>query len=735
MNWGKVRDSVKRTSQTDVPQSSRLAAFVSMLWLSALAGLLVAAMVIPASAFVITTGRSLSKDLVDLPLEVQDTPNPQTTRLLASNGKRIAYFYQENRQDIPLDAIAPVMQTALVSIEDYRFYDHGALDLKGTLRALVSNASSDGGTQGGSTLTQQLVKLTLLQQAVTKEQQAAAKEKSVERKVRELKIAIDFEERLSKDEILERYLNIAYYGDGAYGINAAAYHFFSVKPADLSVKQAATLAGLVQNPDTTNPRVYPERALQRRNVVLGVMARLGEIDRAEAEKLSAEPLDLKFTKFPNGCVSAEASFSCDYIRRFLLADEDLGETVEQRQALLERGGLTVKSNIDLSMQDAVNKAVKKHVSPTDKAIGALALVEPGTGKVRALGQSRPMGTNAKKGETFINYAVPKAYGDSGGFQAGSTFKMFTVAAALEEGISPARSFNSPNRMVLPSGTYFDCDGGGTSEYTVRNSTGAGNFNMVQATRRSVNSYFAQLEAEVGLCETVEMAEAMGITVPFKDDKGRAVPGNGQVPSFTLGPIDVSPLDMAAAYAVPASGGIYCEPSPVDELLDRHGNLIKKYEPQCDRVMSEENAAIVNEILAGLQRPGGFGYNNGSGLRVPSAGKTGTTNDSKAVWYVGYTPEISTASMIAGVNKKGVPSTLKNITLGGRPIYFGVSGSSLAAPQWKSAMGIIEQNLTPVQFMRAKMPEPKKPKKKDDDSSDSADDNNGNNRDRRDRDDD
>ncbi|NLC98034.1 MAG: penicillin-binding protein, partial [Actinomycetales bacterium] len=374
-----------------------------MVWLSALSGVLIAAMFIPASAFMITTGRSVSKDIVDLPLVVADTPNPQTTRILASNGQRIAYFYQENRQDIPLKNISPSMQDALVSIEDYRFFDHGALDLKGTMRALLNNASSNDGPQGGSTLTQQLVKLTLLQQAITKEQQAAAKEVSVERKIRELKIAIEFEEKLSKEEILERYLNIAYYGDGAYGVNAAAYHFFSVKPADLTVKQAATLAGLVQNPDRTNPRVYPERALQRRNTVLAVMAKLGKIDRAEAEKLSAEPLGLKFTKFPNGCVNSQASFSCDYIRRYLLADEDLGETVEQRKALLERGGLTVKSNIDLSMQDAVNKAVKQHVAPKDKAIGALALVEPGTGKVRALGQSRPMGNDKKKGETYLNY--------------------------------------------------------------------------------------------------------------------------------------------------------------------------------------------------------------------------------------------------------------------------------------------------------------------------------------------
>ena len=702
MDWGRFRESIKRTSQREAPQSSRLVAIGSMAWLSVLAGVLVAAMVLPASAFVLNSSRRLTQDVLDLPLLVADAPNPQTTRILASNGDRIAYFYQENRQDVPLDDISEYMQTAIVSIEDYRFFEHGALDLKGTLRALTRNAGSGEGTQGGSTLTQQLVKLTLQQQAITPEQRDAATERSLERKIRELKIAIEFEEELSKEEILERYLNIAYFGDGAYGINAAAYHFFSTKPANLTVLQSATLAGLVQNPETTNPRVYPERALQRRNTVLAVMAKRGEIDKATAEKLAAEPLGLKFTKFPNGCVNSQASFSCDYIRRYLLADEDLGETVADRRALLERGGLTVKSNIDLTMQSAVNKAVTKHVDPKDKAIGALAMVEPGTGKVRAIGQSRPMGRDKKKGETYINYVVPKKYGDSGGFQAGSTFKMFTVAAALNEGISPYKSYSSPSSMTLPPGTFFDCDEGSTGEFRVRNSTGAGYFNMIRATRRSVNTYFAQLQRDVGLCETVEMAESMGIDVPFKDDEGRALPGNGQVPSFTLGPIDVSPLDMAAAYATPAAGGIYCEPSPVDELLDQHGRLIKKYEPECERVLSEDDAAIVNEILVGLQQPGGFGHSNGSGLSVPSAAKTGTTTGSKAVWYVGYTPEIATASMIAGVNKKGIPSSLRGITLNGRQINFGPSGSSLAAPQWKSAMGAIESNLTPVKFKKANM---------------------------------
>jgi membrane peptidoglycan carboxypeptidase len=699
MAWQEMGDSIKKVAESEPKPASTVGAIGSIAWLSVLAGVIVAAIFIPGTAFLAATSSKASKDIVDLPLALQDLPNPQTTRILASNGQRVAYFYQENRQDVPLKRIAPLMQQAIISIEDYRFYEHGALDLKGTMRALMNNASA-GETQGGSSITQQLVKLTLVQQAATKEQRAAATEVSTARKIRELKLAINYEKKYSKDEILEHYLNIAYFGDGAYGINAAAYHYFSVSPDKLTAAQAATLAGLVQNPEQYNPRIYPERALQRRNTVLGVMARLGKIPMIEAEKLSTTPIGLTITSFPNGCVDSDAAYSCDYIRRYLLQEPALGETVKERQAMLERGGLTIKSNIDLSMQESVNDAVSKYVAPTDKAIGSLALVEPGTGKVRALGQSRSMGK--KKGETYINFSVPRRYGDSNGFQAGSTFKMFTAAAALEDGIPASKSYNSPQTMRIPTGTYYDCDGNGTGQWEVKNSTGAGGFNMVTGMRKSVNTYFAQLERDAGLCETVKMAKKMGIPTAEPDiDKGE--PGS-YIPSFTLGPIDVSPLDMAAAYATPAAGGEYCEPAPVAEILDRSGRSLKKYKPECKRVMSKDTAATINAILVGLQQPGGFGHSNGTGLSIPSAAKTGTTNDSKAVWYVGYTPEISAASMIAGINKKGQPDGLVGTTLRGTPVSFAqAGGSSLAGPQWKAAMGEIEKDLTPAKFDSASLP--------------------------------
>src|SRR5699024_10289969 len=687
MAWEDFRDALQARVQDEQGGRSKASAIAAMGRLSILAGILVAALLIPATTFVAVTSNNVADEFIDMPLALKQTPNPQTSRVLASDGSLIAYFYQENREDVPLDKISDEMQEAMVSIEDSRFFEHGALDLQGTLRALVNNAS-EGSTQGGSTLTQQLVKMILVQQATSKEEIRAATKKSVARKVRELKYAIGYEQNHSKNEILERYLNTAYFGDGAYGINSAAYHYFSVSPDKLSLKQSATIAGLVKNPVEYDPRVYPERALQRRNTVLAVMARQGKIAPSKSQELQSEPLDLKITKFPNGCVTSVGSFSCDYIRDYLLTDKDLGKNVEDREAKLKRGGLTIKSTVDVRMQNAIHDAVTSSVRPSDRAIGSLALVEPRTGNVRGLAQSRHMGNKKKKGESYINFSVPPEFGDSAGFQAGSTFKIFTLVAALKKGIPVSKSYNSPQSMTMPAGTYRDCKGNSTGTWNLSNSTGSGNFNMYTGTRTSVNTYFAQLERDAGLCNTIKAAEAMGITVPYDPPKV-----NNQVPSFTLGPVDTNTLDMAAAYATTASGGKYCKPTPISEILDAEGETIKKYQPQCKRVMSKNDAAQINDILKGLQQPGGFGYSNGTALNIPSAAKTGTTNDNMAVWYMGYTPDLVAASMIAGADNNGQPIPLSGQTIDGQYITSqGAAGSALAGPMWKEAMGTIQEYL-------------------------------------------
>jgi membrane peptidoglycan carboxypeptidase len=307
-----------------------------------------------------------------------------------------------------------------------------------------------------------------------------------------------------------------------------------------------------------------------------------------------------------------------------------------------------------------------------------------------------MGRSKKKGESFINFVVPTAYGQSGGFPAGSTFKMFTVAAALKNGVDVGQTYNSPKSMVMPANSYTTCDGLNVTEpWKVNNSTTSGRKNMYSGTRESVNTYFSQLEKQAGLCNTVRAAESMGIKVR-KDD---------QVGPFTLGVTDVSPLDMAAAYATPASGGMYCKPRPVDEILDAAGQVVKKFDSSCQRVMSKDQAAQINDILRGVQERGGFGFSNGTGLDVPSAAKTGTAQENKAVWYAGYTPELATASMIAGVvtrNKNpdlnGRPKSLAGVTINGRPLDFNaVGGSSLAGPMWAKAMKKIQSSLAPVNF--------------------------------------
>lgn len=654
---------------------------------AAVGGLVLAGMLTPAAVVASITAHDFSSSVKDLPLALSDAPNPQTTRLLSASGNLIAYFYRENREDVGLDRIAPIMRKSIIAIEDERFYSHGALDVEGTLRALINNMTT-GTTQGGSSITQQLVKLLTVQQSSSEKAALAAVAQTPARKLRELKLAIAFEQTHTKDQILERYLNTAYYGGGAHGIAAASMRWFSVTPDKLTTLQAATLAGLVKNPSQFDPQAFPEAAAARRNDVLRAMARTGVISTTEAQKLAAEPLAVKPTKYPNGCVTSVGSFSCDYVRRYLLAEPALGKTVAQRQEVLDRGGLTIKSTIDIRMQEAANDAVRSHVTATDNAIGSLAMIEPGTGKVRGVAQSRPMGNDASRGESFLDFSVPTKFGDSAGFQAGSTFKFFTLAAALANGIPVNKTYNAQHDMVMRAGTYTDCNGSPTSAWKVSNSTISGHMDMYRGARQSVNTYFAQLERDAGLCDVVQMAKKMGINVADKD----------QVPSFTLGVVDVSTLDMAAAYATAASGGMYCVPQPVSQILNAAGQVVKEYKPECTRVLTEDQAAQINDILKGLQQPGGFGYQNGTKLKIPSAAKTGTTQNNKAVWYVGYTPQLATAAMVAGADDSGKPIPLNGQRVNGHILTFAeTAGSALAGPMWAAAMQVIQNYLQSVPF--------------------------------------
>jgi membrane peptidoglycan carboxypeptidase len=674
-----------------------LTRLVGIIAISVAMGVLVAGFAIPFAALTGLATRSVAEGMDQLPARLTAEPLAQRTRILDSKGNLLATFYDENRVNVALDDVAPIMRKAILAIEDYRFYEHGAIDLKGTLRAFITNQTSDEVVQGGSTITQQMVKLTLVSQAETEEERAAATAETYRRKLQELRYAIAFEENYDKDWILERYLNIAYFGDGAYGIEAASRHFFSKRASKLELHEAALLAGLVKNPTGYDPTNDPGRAQNRRNVVLNRMAALNVISRAEAREAKERGLGLKVRPTRNGCVSSPAPFFCAYVREYLLNDRELGDTRKEREQQLRAGGLTVKTTVDPRMQRAADRSVRKHVNPTDRAVGALAMVEPGTGKVRAVAQSRPMGRKVNEGQTFLNYVVPKRYGNANGFQAGSTFKVFVLAAAIEKGIPLNTRIQAPQQVSLPINRFRGCNGRLRSSDTwePQNSTGSGRFDLYSGTQQSVNTFFAKLEMRTGLCRPFRLARQMGITL---DD-----PDNQQVPAFTLGVVDTDPLSMAEAYATFAARGVHCESRPVQEVVGRDGETLKKYPKQCGRVMDRPVADAVNDVLRGVQEPGGFGHNAGISLKQPSAGKTGTINRNMAVWFVGYTPNMATASMIAGADRKGRWRTLNGQVVGGSRIVR-AAGSTNAGPMWGDAMKVVQRWLPDRDF---KKPNPRK----------------------------
>jgi membrane peptidoglycan carboxypeptidase len=662
-----------------------------MVAVSVVMGVLVAGFVLPFAGVAGVGTHVVAESVGKLPAELTTEPLPQRTRVLDGRGRLLATFYDENRVNVGLDEVAPIMRKAIIAIEDYRFYRHGALDVKGTLRAFVTNQASDDMVQGGSSITQQMVKMTLIAQADTEAEAAAATASTYERKLNELRYAIGFEEKYDKDWILQRYLNLAYFGDGAHGIQAASQHYFSRPASALELHQAALLAGLVKNPTGYDPTNDPDEAITRRNVVLNRMAELDVISDREAEQAKARGLGLDLARTRNGCVSAAAPFFCDYVREYLLQEPALGSTVRERNEALSTGGLTIKTTIDMRMQRAADRSVRRHVDPTDRAIGGLAMVEPGTGAVRALAQSRPMGSNKRKGETFLNYVVPERYGDANGFQAGSTFKAFVLAAAIDQGVSLGARIKAPPKVSIPVNAYRGCDGPlqSTERWEPGNSTGSGTFNLYTGTQQSVNTFFAKLELRTGLCQPYRLAQRMGIEL---DD-----PTNQQVPSFTLGVVDTNPLAMAEAYATFAARGLHCESRPVTEVLDKNGSIVKDYPATCERVLSQPVADAVNDILRGVQERGGFGHNAGLALDQPSAGKTGTINSNMAVWFVGYTPNLATASMIAGANREGHWVTLNGQVVGGSRIDR-AAGSTNAGPMWGDAMKRIQRWLPDRNFV-------------------------------------
>jgi membrane peptidoglycan carboxypeptidase len=528
--------------------------------------------------------------------------------------------------------------------------------------------------EGGSTITQQLVKQTLLQTAVTAEERLAATEESVGRKLREARLALALERQYSKAEILNRYLNIVYFGRGAYGVQAAAQRYFGVSAADLTLPQAAMLAGLVQTPANDDPVANPDGARIRRDQVLQRMHTLGHITDDELAAHLGQPVAVAPTDPPrNGCVDAVlGSFFCDYLQRHLTG------TLALTQEQLKDGGLTIRTTLRPDLQLAADQAVAANLALDDPLAAMFTAVEPGTGKVLAMSVNRRFGYDATDPtQESVNLNLVASQG------AGSTYKVFVAAAALERGIPPWHTITTSDPYV--SRVYKN----GRDPYVVHN---AGRYpprlDMTEALIRSSNTYFVALEDQLGSVEgPVRTAQRMGLFSldPVADQVVAENRG-----SFTLGSEATSPLALANAYATLAASGTHCAPTPVTEILDRSGApltgpdgaplpLGSSCTPEAVR---PDVATTLNQILVG-----DTALPIGTGTRAaipghPIAGKTGTSQNRFSVAFVGYTPQYAASVMV--LNPK------RNQDLGGY-------GGRLAAPIWRAAMLPILSAQAPVQF--------------------------------------
>jgi membrane peptidoglycan carboxypeptidase len=622
-------------------RTGRLRTLVTLALGVVLAGALLAGLLLPWIGGPALAAQQSTGLLGEPPLELTTEPPPGNTVVLAANGEIITSFYAENRAPVAGDQIAEVMKQAMVAVEDARFFDHGGLDMQGTLRALVTNVASGQVMEGGSTLTQQLVKQTLLQSGSTQEERDAATEQTLARKVREAQLALALEETYSKDELLTRYLNIVYFGHNAYGVQPAARAFFGVDASALTLVQAATLAGLVQSPTGDDPFVNPEGAVVRRNQVLSRMAAQGYITPVQKAEAQALPVDLTPAPAPRrGCAEASVGpYVCDFVQRYLT------QTLGLSQHDLDHDGYVIQTTLDVELQRSGDSAVLDTLPLDDDRVATFSAVEPGTGHLLALSINRVFGYDVND-ETQESYNLNAAASRG----SGSTYKVFVAAAALERGFSAKYTLTAPSPYYSK---VYTVDG---RPYPVRNvGTYRSTLDLTTALYQSSNTYFLALEDALGSVEDpVRMAERMGLYQFDTTGLARKTieENNG---SFAFGPDQTSPLALASAYSTLAAGGTQCDVLPVTAVLDRFGEpvLDDAGEPllPADNCTPEAIPAGVADTLNQMLRKDvepGYPGQTAPRAYVPGhqiAGKTGTTQDNISVTFVGYTPEIAASAMV------------------------------------------------------------------------------------------
>lgn len=604
--------------------------------------------------------------------------SPLATRsyIYDSNGGQLAVLYaDEDREEVPLKTVPKLLQDAVLGIEDRNFYTHHGVNVRSAFRALFTNIEAGDIEQGGSTITQQLIKNSLL-----------GTEQTLDRKIKEAVLAVRLEDQMPKRRILERYLNTVYLGHGAYGVQAGSETYFGKPVEEIGWPEAALLTALIRNPVGYDPISYPDLARQRRELVARTLRGQGVITEAEEKWINAAPLPTRLYQTARAGSAEQlvgANYFSETVKQILLDLPALGPTEQDRYDAVFKGGLRVTTTYDPQAQKLAEEAVASLPDTKGRFAAALASVDSHTGAVRAIVGGTDFATQK------FNYAT------QGWRQPGSSFKFFTLMAAFEyAGAVPKDTISGASPCRFPD------PGEPKGYYQAKNSGGGGRTASIdRQTLSSSNCGFLRLAQVAGLDKVAALATAMGITTlnPKKDANGQYVirpdgsyeveegPVPSDILSMPIGSKEVHPLAMAAAYATAANDGVFHPAYFIERITDSRGKVLYEHDPAGIRVVSVQTARLVNEVLAHNVRSG-----TGKAAKLkdqPAAGKTGTTQDNADVWFVGYTPRLSTAVWI------GSPEGRARVVLKGVTQF----GAKYPAKIWKSFMEPYHEGLPTVEF--------------------------------------
>lgn len=565
---------------------------------------------------------------------------PQTSTITDRNGKPIAWIYNQHRYDVPSEEISQEMKDSIVAIEDRRFYEHNGVDIRGTLRATMANITSGGVSEGASTINQQYVKnYLLLISAKDDEDRSAAIETSIPRKLREIRMASDLDEKFDKDEILTRYLNLISYGRNAYGIEAASRTYFGISAKKLNTAQAAFLAGVIQSTSALDPYTNPDGAKDRRNAVLQARVNAGTLTQAEADRAAAEPLGvLKEPRtIPNGCIGAgESGFFCDYVMKWL---DKKGIDRDQ----VASGGYTIKTTLDPDAQKAAEEASSTYVDPEAPGVSETTnFIAPkdNAHEVVAMASSRSYGLNSEKHQT-VNPVTHSLQGHG----AGSIFKIFPAALAIEDGMGLDTVLAVPNRLEIDGMGHGGAENCPSDKYCVENASAyKGQMTLKEALALSPNTPFVKMLKDVGVKRSVDLAVKLGLRSyaekgTYDEDTSLAdYIKDSNMGSFVLGPTPVDPLELTNVAASIADNGRWCEPLPVLSVTRPDGEPVKIEKTPCEQALKPEIArALANGMGSDVSSGTASAAAAQTGWYGPLSAKTGTTETSYSAAFMGFTP--------------------------------------------------------------------------------------------------